>query len=262
MVQVTATVTDRNARFVQGLGREAFRVFEDDRPQLIRFFAAENIPLEITVAVDVSGSMKGSMPAVKAAVKQFLGALRPEDQVSLIGFNDNVFTLARPTSEPAARVRAVDRLAPWGTTSLYDVIVRSLDSLGTRRGRRAIVLFTDGDDTSSQVTLDTLERRAQEADATLYLIAQGRGTEVATLKRILERLAHTSGGRAFFPDRAEKLERVFADILDELAHQYLLGYAPPGSGRDDRWHAIRVEVTDGGYRVRARQGYRLRTDNR
>ena len=92
------------------------------------------MPLELIVAVDISGSMTPAMPKLKTAVKEFLGAVPAQDQVTLLGFNDNIFTLTRKTTDPAERVKAVDRLAPWGATALYDVILRGIEMLGRQTG--------------------------------------------------------------------------------------------------------------------------------
>src|SRR4030095_3790260 len=108
----------------------------------ITYFASEDVPLELVVAVDVSGSMAPVIPKLKQAVKAFLGAVPADHRLSLYGFNDTVFALTRKaTDPPEERVKAVDRLAPWGATALYDVIVRSIDTLGTRTGRKAIIVF-------------------------------------------------------------------------------------------------------------------------
>lgn len=256
VVHVTTSVTDGGGHFVKGLPRQHFRVFENDLRQEITYFAAENVPLEIIVAVDVSGSMTDAMAQVKQATRQFLSALRPADRVTLIGFNDNVFTLARPTADLATRLRAVDRLAPWGGTALYDVIVQAIDQLGRQPGRRVLVVFTDGEDLNSHIPLKAAEGRLEASDVVLYPIGQGRAAGVKSLKDVLERLAVRSGGRAFFED-VEHLEKAFGNILEELSNQYLLGYVPRDGTRDGAWRTVRVELADRNLRVRARQGYRL-----
>jgi VWFA-related protein len=259
LVQITATVFDGEGSFVKGLTRDAFRVYEDDKPVPITYFAAEDTPLEIVVAVDISASMAPSLPRVKLAVKDFLRALRPADTVTVLGFNDNVFAAARPSADLAARLRAVDRLGPWGGTSLYEVIVRALDMLGLKQGRRALVVFTDGEDTTSTVPIEGAETRAETSDATLYMIGQGRATGMASLKQVLDRLAKKSGGRAFFTDNTERLSQVFAQIVEELSNQYLLAYEPRHGREDTAWHRLRVELPRHNFRVRAREGYRLRS---
>jgi len=256
VVQVTVTVTGDNGRFVRGLRRQDFRLYEDNTVQDLTTFVAENVPLEIIVAVDVSGSMTDAMPKVKESVKRFLNAIRPTDRVTVLGFNDSVFTLARPTVDLATRLKAIDRLAPWGGTALYDVIVQAFDLLGRQTGRRALVVFTDGEDLNSRVPIEVAERRLEASDAVLYPIGQGRAPRLVSLKTILERLARKSGGRAFFGDNVDKLDGVFTEILDELSNQYLLGYVPKDLTRDGRWRALRVEMPGKKLRVRARQGYR------
>ena len=207
VVQVAATVTDKGGRFVKGLGRDVFRIFEDGVRQPVTHFIGEGTARELVVAVDMSGSMEDAMPACRAAVKQFLAGLRPDDQLTLLAFNDNVFTLAARETDPAARQRAVDRLAPWGGTALHDVVLRSLDLLDRQRGRRALVLFTDGEDRSSHATVEDVERRVEMSAAPIYVIAQGKGMRERELKRGLDRLADVSGGRAFFTDSVEEAAR-------------------------------------------------------
>jgi len=255
VVQLTATVTDGHGRFVRGLTRENFRVYEDDALQPISAFLSENVPLEIIVAVDMSGSMRDAMPTVKKAVSRFLSMLRPADSVTLVSFNDSVFTLARPNVDLATRLKAVDRLAPWGGTSLYDAIIKSVDQLGRQTGRRALVVFTDGEDLNSRVPLEAAERRLESSDAVLYPIGQGRAPKMATLRGILDRLAQKSGGRAFFED-LDELESVFGRIIEELSNQYLIGYPRPDASRDGRWRKLRVEIPGRDVKIRARQGYR------
>jgi VWFA-related protein len=254
-VQVTVTVTDEKDRFIRGLPRSAFRVFEDGKLQTISHFTSENVPLELIAAVDISGSMSPAMPKLKRAVKEFLGAIPSRHQVSLLGFNDAVFSLTRKTTDPAERIRAVDKLAPWGATALYDVILRGTDMLGRQIGRKAVVVFSDGEDQGSHVALRDVERRLQASDVTLYMIAQGRGVSHEYLRKVMQQLTTPTGGRAFYTDSIDELQGAFEELLDELSNQYLIGYQPASARRDDVWHEIRVEV-DGRHKVRARQGYR------
>lgn len=255
VVQVTVTVTDDSGHFVGAIPRSAFRVFEDGKPQTITYFASQDVPLELIVGVDISGSMTVSMPKLKKAVKDFLTAVPAQDQVTLLGFNDTVFALTRKTTDPADRIRAVDRLAPWGATALYDVILRGIDMLGRQTGRKAFVVFTDGEDQGSHVAIEDVERRLQASDVTLYMIGQGRGVTQEYLKKVMQRLTAPTGGRAFTTDSVDELHTAFDELLDELSNQYLLGYPPTNTKRDDTWRAIKVEV-DGHKGVRARQGYR------
>jgi Ca-activated chloride channel family protein len=255
VVQVIATVTDGSGHFVTGLPQTAFHLEEDGKAQKISHFGSEDVPLELIVACDVSGSMTPAMPRLKAAVKEFLANVPTRDQVSLLGFNDSIFALTRRAIDPAERIKAVDRLAPWGATALYDVILKGVDMLGKQPGRRAMIVFSDGEDQGSHASIADVERRLQASDVTLYMIGQGRGVEVEGLKNVMQRLVEPTGGRAIFNDNIDQLHTAFSDLLEELSNQYLLGYESTNTRRDEAFRKISIRV-DGQSRVRARQGYR------
>jgi VWFA-related protein len=256
VVQVTATVTDAQGRFVKGLGREAFRIYENGVPQPITHFVGPGGAKELVAAVDISASMAEAMPRLREAVRSFLTALLPEDRVTLLAFNDNLFTLARREVDPEQRARVADRLAPWGRTALYDAVLHGLGLLARQKGRKALVVFTDGDDQASHASVADVERRVEVNDAPIYMIGQGRGTDVKELREVLDGMARISGGRAFHTDKIEELQGAFAEIAEELANQYLLAYDPTDSARDGTWRTIKVELAGSAARVRARQGYR------
>ena len=257
VVQVTAVVTDSDGRFVKGLSQKDFAVYEDDKLQPISHFASEDIPLEMVAAVDVSSSMQDVLPQVKESAKRFLSGLQPIDQVTLLSFNDNIFMLARRSTDQEVRARAINLMAPWGGTSLHDVIIRACDVLGRLSGRRSIVLFSDGDDQSSFASLKEAIARTEGSDATIYAIGQGRAVQNKELQDLMNRIARVSGGRAFFTEDDKKLDAVFGEILEDLRHQYLLNYPAPNTQHDGKFHSIKVTAGGGKYKVRAREGYRL-----
>lgn len=261
VVQVTAVVTDGAGRFITDLEAADFKVYENDKPRTLSSFAAENIPLELVTAVDVSSSMTDALPAVKRHAINFLAQLRPTDQVTVLGFNDNIMTLAKRSTDQAVRVRAIRRLEPWGGTALYDVIVQALAILGRQAGRRSLLVFSDGEDQSSRAAVSSVLQRAEASDATIYVIGQGRALKATALQNLMRQLAARSGGRAFFTDEDSKLAGIFQQIVDDLRHQYLLAYPAPDDARDGEFHRIRVEVPGRGYQVRARDGYRLTRRN-
>ena len=181
---------------------------------------------------------------------------RQRDRVTVLGFNDSIFTVAQRGTDPDERARGIDRLAAWGTTALYDVIINAVDMLGRESGRRAVIVFTDGEDQGSHAVLEDVEQRLQASDVTLYIIAQGRGTSMDPLKKIMRRLSEPTGGRALFTEKIEELDEAFAELLEELSNQYLLGYSPTNNTRDETLRHIKLEV-DGHHTVRAREAYRL-----
>lgn len=255
VVQVTAVVTD-HGRFVSGLQQSQFKLLEDGVPQTIGHFSSEGSPLEIVVAIDVSESMTLAMPQLKNSVKKFLGALGPKDQVTVAAFNDNMFTLTKRETNPQQRTRAVERLTAWGGTALYDVIIRGVQQLSRQPGRRVLVVFSDGDDRTSHATIHAVEQAVRASDATLFMVALGRGVKEAQLKSGIERLVDLSGGRALFVERSDQLDEPFADILDELSNQYILGYESRNTARNGTWREVKLEITGTSYEVRSRQGYR------
>lgn len=255
VVQITAVVSERG-RFVSGLQQSQFKLFEDGVPQTIAHFSSEGSPLEIVVAIDVSESMTQAMPQLKNSVKKFLSALGPKDQVTVAAFNDNMFTLTRRETSVAQRTRAIDRLSAWGGTALYDVIIRGVQQLSRQPGRRVLVVFSDGDDRTSHSTIHAVEQAVRANDATLFMVALGRGVKEAQLKSGIERLVDLSGGRALFVERSDQLDEPFAEILEELSNQYILGYESSNTKRNGSWREVKIEVPGTGYSVRARQGYR------
>jgi Ca-activated chloride channel family protein len=256
-IQLAVVVTDGDGNFVRGLPRSAFRVFEDGKPQRVSVFASENIPLELVAALDMSQSMAEAIEPMKVASRMFVEALPPGNQVTLVAFNDNIFPLVRRETNIEARTRAIHRLAPWGGTALYDVIIRSMDMLGSQPGRRALVLFSDGEDQSSIATLEAAIERVEASDATVYAVGLGQATRVSQLRQLLERLVRIGGGRGLFTDREDELKAAFADIVEDLSNQYLVGYQPGNQRRDGKWRELRIEVDQPGLKVRHRQGFRL-----
>ncbi len=250
IVLANAIVTD-GGRFVKGLTRDDFKIFDDGKERPVTSFQSTDAALEVVLALDVSASMSASLGDVKDAARAFLKALRPQDRVTLVAFNDAMFTLSRGVAGTEA-LPALDKLAAWGGTSLYDVVVRSMQLLSKKPGKHAVVIFSDGDDNASQANLQQVRRLTGDSDAMLMAVGLGRGSEVDTLKETLESLAEASGGRVLFAKKSDELVESFGKVVEDLINQYTLGFEPQRDGRD---HQIRVEVPGRGVRVRARRVY-------
>ena len=260
-VLVPVIVTD-DGQFVRGLKKQDFEVFEDDVPQRLDSVVSEDAALDLVLAIDISGSMEGALPEVKLAVKQLLRKLRPGDAATLIGFNDSPFIVAEREKDPQTREAAVDLLASWGGTALYDATVRALDLVGREWGRKGVVIFSDGDDRNSLTRRETAMAKVQGSDAMLYTIGFGMGSTLPALRNSLEEYARSTGGRPFFPRKPEELDSVFDDIVGELANQYVLSYTSTNATQDSRYRLIKVKVRKGKYEVRARRGYRPQSTHR
>ena len=255
-------IVTAGGQFVRGLRQADFEVFEDGVPQRIDSIVSEESPLDLVVAVDISGSMEGALPQVKPAVKHLLSKLRPGDAATLLGFNDNLFVVAEREKDRRTREEAVDLLTSWGGTALYDATVRALDLVGREWGRKGVVIFSDGDDRNSLVRRETAMARVQASDAMLYTIGFGAGATVPQLRQNLETYARSTGGRPFFPNQIAELDGVFGDIVAELANQYVLSYSSTNQKRDGTWRDIKVQTRKRGYDIRARRGYRADASQR
>jgi Ca-activated chloride channel homolog len=255
VVLANAVVTD-GGRFVKGLTRNDFKIFDDGKERPVTSFQSDEAPLELVLALDVSASMSTALADVKEAAEGLLRALRPQDRVTLVAFNNALFTLSRgvPGSEA---LPALNKLTAWGSTALYDVIVRSLQLLSRQPGKHALVIFSDGDDSASQATLEQVQKLVADSDAMLMAVGLGRGSTVNDLKEKLESLADASGGRVLFAEKSDELSESFAKVVEDLINQYTLGFEPSRDGRD---HQIRVQVPGRGVRVRARRVYTAPTE--
>jgi Ca-activated chloride channel family protein len=256
VVQVPAVVTDRGGTFVRGLTRDAFAVSEDGVPQAIQHFSSEDAPLELVLALDVSASMAAALPELRHAVGEFARRLPLRATVAMMAFNDEMFPVGQPTDTLDRRLEILERLQPFGGTALYDVMIRGLDDLARRSGRRALIVFTDGDDQSSRATRDQVRGAAEASDVTVYFVALGRGRDVDELLESMDGLATLSGGRALHAERSAQLGERFGAVLSELPSQYLIGYAPTNDKRDGVWRKIEVRLRRPDLRIRARLGYR------
>jgi VWFA-related protein len=258
VVQVSVSVTDEHGQYVRGLPQSAFHITENGRPQPISHFYSEEAPLELVVAIDVSASMKSAMPTMKKAVAGLLAAVPPTHCVTLLAFNDEVFAVAPNVKDLRERAKVVDQLIAWGSTALYESMAEGVRILGAKPGRKAMLVFTDGEDRGSLTTVEEVEQDLQSSNLALYMIGQGEGLMQDRLKKLMHRLARPTGGRALSTNRIDQLQESFTDLLDEMSNQYVLAYAPTNLARDGSWREITVTV-DGHDRVRARQGYRAAT---
>ena len=257
LVQVYATVTDRDGQPVTGLTAADFRVTEDQAPQTITTFAAGEFPLSVTIALDRSFSMAGErLTLSKQAARSFIAALRPADEVMVLAIGSETETIMPAVSarEAGATTRGPawwEAIDAWGTTPLYDATAEALDAIQGRSGRRALLLISDGIDRDSHTTATDLIARARQSNVLVYPVAIG-----GTRPPVFAELANVTGGRTFFIDDPKRLESELGTFARELRFQYLLGYTPSrAASADPGWRAIEVTVSRPGVRVRARDGY-------
>jgi Ca-activated chloride channel family protein len=256
VVEVYATVTDKQGKPVTGLGRDAFTVRENGQPQPISTFAAGEFPLSVAIAIDRSFSMAGArLAAAKSGARLFLGALQPADEAMLIAIGSMTEVLAPLSGDRRGALERLDTLDAFGTTGLYDAIVAAIDAIQPGRGRRALVLLSDGSDRYSTTTAAVALDRARASDVLVYPIAFGKSRPEAFAE-----LASLTGGRSFHVTDGRQLPATLQAVAAELRSQYLIGYSPvkaPVVGSNE-WRSIAVSVSRPDVTVRARDGYLVR----
>ncbi len=254
MVLVPVFVTDGRGRFIRDLSASDFRVFEEGVAQEAELVRTGDHPASVVLALDVSASMEPSIGELRRAAARFLEALGPEDAIIITAFNEELQVLLRSGVTPAARLEALDRLNPSGGTALYDGIIRAVDVIRSLPPPRAIVVFSDGEDTRSRALPASVRTALQRNDVVLYLIAQTSERTSGTLQTYLAPLAAETGGIAWFPARMTAVAGHFVDVVQNLRNQYVLAYPSPPAGSG--WRRISVTLAaDRGLRVRSREGY-------
>lgn len=259
VVSITAVVHDKGGRFVEGLTRKDVTVLEDGVPQELTYFRAqsggdEKIPLSVVLVLDSSGSMKPNVGFLQEAAISFVRKLEDVDQALVVSFNETVKGSADFSGDVGRLEEFVDALQPWGGTSLYDAIHYALGRVKDQAGRKALVVFSDGDDTTSSLQERDAIDYARAVEATIYGVGiQGSGPG-GSPRGFLKKIAQETGGQAFFPDRVSDLVKAFAQISEELHHHYALAYSPKRAP-DGSWRVLEVRVARPDATVRVRKGY-------
>ena len=272
LVNVLFTVTDKKGHLVPGLQQRDFAVEEDGRKQDIQFFSHENqLPLTLGLLIDVSPSVKPTFDQERAAASRFLQqVLRPKDLAMIIEFEKSV-TLAQDfTDDTHLLQRAIDELeigpGIGGGTSLYDALyLAAKDQLKDESGRKAIILITDGDDTTSKLKLEEAMIAVHNADAVIYSIAIGgsrfglgsypRALGGSGGHGVMKKLSEETGGSFFDVDDERQFDSAFARIDEELRNQYSIGYVSSNRLNDGKYRRIKIVPRDPAYRIQARKGY-------
>jgi len=296
LVTVPVTVLDRNGRYVPQLRREDFRLYENGEEQKIAYFATTDSPFSVVLLIDTSGSTQFRLDDIQDAAINFVGKLKPSDSVMVMSFDDRIKVECKATTDRNVITKAIRRTRTGGGTRLYDAVEDILKKqLKTISGRKAVVLFTDGVDTTSyRASYDTTMRLAEESDAPIYSVdydtsglgtggvhapglPSGRGgifgipiplpgipgtttggTNPGDYRRAmayLKALSNTTGGRFYSGDSLFGIAQAFTWIAEELGRQYSLGYYPAKAGKDGERRQIKVKTNEGDLVVKARDSY-------
>lgn len=292
LVTIPVSVRDRSGRYAPDLRREDFRVFEDGVEQRVAYFATVDQPFTVALVLDTSGSTDFSIGDMQRAALAFIEQLKPADRVTVISFDDRIDVLCEPTSDREQLNRAIRRAHGGGSTRLYDAVEYTLKKrLAQVQGRKAVVLLSDGVDTTSRASYNSSIRLAEQSDALIYTVSYGgfRGTlpgvisqpriplpggggiiignprntgaggttsaDYARGEAYLNELAQRTGGRMYRGNSVVNISQAFAWVAEELRRQYSLGYYPKASGKNGERRQIKVEVNQPNLAVQARDSY-------
>ncbi|HKD12628.1 MAG TPA: VWA domain-containing protein [Thermoanaerobaculia bacterium] len=257
VVQLHISAVDKTSHFVKGLAKEDFKVTEDGRPQQISGFeVAENLPLNIGLVIDSSGSMEKGMPFVRDACAELFRALmREKDHGFVVEFRDQPKFLQELTSDTVSLQRASRDLRAGGATALYDAVVLGLYQFRTLTGRKALVVVTDGDDNRSHVDFETLLRYARSAGAPIYFIAVNIPLTDFKSRKVIKEVAQESGGDVFSIGSAAKMPEVTQRIEEELRSQYIVAYKSDSAKPPGEYRGVTVALDKPGVVARTVRGY-------
>jgi Ca-activated chloride channel homolog len=267
LVSLNVTVTDNTGRFITDLNEEDFQVFEDGAKQDLTFFTRSQLPIALALLLDTSASMDTKLATAQEAAIGFARRLRPQDVASVIDFDSRVVVLQPFSNDVAALEKAIRDTSAGGSTSLYNAIYIALNEMKKLRAksvdeirREAVVVLSDGEDTSSLLPFEEVLELAKRSVTGIYAIGlHSKEPRVMTSFNeadfVLKSLTQETGGRAFFPQSVSELDAIYSRIADELSSQYTLGYTSKNPKRNGAWRRIVLRVNRPNAIARTKQGY-------
>jgi VWFA-related protein len=250
LVLIPVTVTDPLNRFVTGLEKENFKVFEDKKEQALLQFSSEDAPLSIGLVFDASGSMGNKLAKSREAVAQFFKTANPEDEFFLVQFNDTA-SLVHPFTHSLEEIQSrLTFTQSKGKTALLDAIYMAIQQMKKAKNpRKALLVISDGGDNNSRYTEGEIKNLVKEADVQIYAIgifeplgSRGRTAEELAGPGLLNDVAEQTGGRQYYVENLNELPDIAAKIGIELRNQYILGYAPANQDRDGKYRRVQVKL--------------------
>jgi VWFA-related protein len=237
---------------VTDLNRDDFRIYEDDQPQDIQIFEKQDrVDSSVGILMDTSGSMVDILPFMKKAVPDFTSSMSKMDEFFIVSFGTTVKLVHRSSQSKKHLNDSLHEMRAYGTSALYDALLYSIDRIdASDRPRKALIVFTDGNDNGSKIGHGRVVEEAQQSAVLLYFVAIG--SRVLVDSHTLESLSDMSGGRTLYVSKEEPISPVLDQIRTELAHQYYLGYYVQ---RRSGYHNLRVEVPGRNVKIRAKTGY-------
>ena len=258
-VALDVVVTDKKGRFVRGLKQDDFLVLEEGIPQELTFFTSDVTAVTVLVLLDSSASVRANLREVQKAANRFISKLPRGDAARIGFFHNRVVFGPRFTDNMREHIAMINQMRPQRSTHLYDALLASLQELSTVQDRKALLLFTDGDDEGSEASMEDALEAARRSHLSIYavgLLGWSFADGMDTRDALLTQIAEYTGGRAFFPKNEKEMRTAFDRIRDELHRQYRMAYFPPNIEGERDWRNIEVRMTSRkNLVVRTRLGY-------
>ncbi len=261
LVPLYVSVVDKNGKMVTNIPQASFKVFENNVEQTLKIFNREDVPVSMGIIIDNSGSMREKRPKVAAAALELIKASNPQDEDFIVNFNDVAYLDAPFTSNIKKLEQVLDRIDTRGGTAMRDAISMSIDYAKSegKKSKKVLLVITDGNDNTSNETLEQLVRKARQSEVLIYsigLLNDEEPREGRAAKRALNELASASGGLSYYPKTLGEVESITPQIAHEIRNQYILAYSPTNTALDGSFRAIKVTVkAPGNPTVRVRNGY-------
>ncbi len=269
VVSLNVIVTDGNGHYVTDLNGQDFQVYEDGVKQDVTFFTRTNLPIALAILLDTSASMENKLPTAQEAAIGFAKRLRQQDMAEVIDFDSRAVVLQDFTNNAAQLEQAIRKTSAGGSTSLYNAIYIALKDLKKvvaknidEIRRQAIVVLSDGEDTSSLLPFEEVLDLAKRSETAIYTIGlrsnEGPASTTKGFKEaefVLRQFAQETGGRSFFPNLVSELNGVYGQISDELSSQYTVGYTSKNAKRDGAWRRVVVRIDRPETMARTKLGY-------
>jgi Ca-activated chloride channel family protein len=254
-------VIDKSGKLITTLAQSAFKVTEDGVEQPLKLFNREDVPVSMGIIIDNSGSMREKRPKVAAAALELIKDSNPQDEVFIVDFNDVAYLDAPFTNNIKKLEQVLDKIDTRGGTAMRDAISMSIDYAkeNGKKSKKVLLVITDGNDNTSNETLEQLVRKAHQSEVLIYcigLLNEEEPREARAAKRALNELATVSGGLSYYPKSLSEVESITPQIAHEIRNQYILAYTPTNAVLDGKFRTIKVTVkAPGNPTVRTRNGY-------
>ena len=261
LVLLHASVVDKNGKLVTNIPQSAFKVFEDGVEQPLRLFRREDVPVSMGIIVDNSGSMTSKRTRVAAAALELVKQSNPDDEVFIVNFNDDTHFDQPLTNDVKRMEAALARMEARGGTAMRDALSKSINYVkkNGKKDKKVLVVITDGNDNSSDVTLEQVLRQAQNSEVLIYaigLLNEEEAKEARSAKKALKTLVDASGGMDYYPKSTSDVQEITPRVAREIRNQYILGYTSSNQVMDGSFRQIKVTVNGFGRpTVRTRNGY-------